>query len=178
MKSDIVLIDNRGNGFAQALEQTRKAAVFRGISHQDSTRLQLIAEEMLSLARSVTGEMQASFWIDNEGRRFELNMETNTVMDKEKRYLLISSTTAHKNAAANSFLGKLRDAFESAMTAEKDYENFELPSDLQADLAGRVFESPDWDRYEQSVLFRLADSVSISIRGGKVNMTVVKSFKL
>ena len=64
------------------------------------------------------------------------------------------------------------------MTAEKDYENFELPSDLQADLAGRVFESPDWDRYEQSVLFRLADSVSISIRGGKVNMTVVKSFKL
>ena len=63
MKSDIVLIDNRGNGFAQALEQTQKAAAFRGISHQDSTRLQLIAEEMLSLARSVTGEMQASFWM-------------------------------------------------------------------------------------------------------------------
>ena len=178
MKSDIVLIDNQGNGFAQALEQTKKTAEFRGIGEQDSTRLQLIAEEVLSLARSVTGEMQASFWIDSEGRRFEINLSTHTVMDREKRALLISSTTERKNAAANSFLGKLRDAFESAMTADKDYESFELPAELQADLAGRTFEAPEeWDRYEQSVLFRLADNVSISIRGGNVNMTVTKSFK-
>ena len=177
MKSDIVLIDNHGNGFDQAMEQTRKAADFRDISHHDANRLQLIAEEMLSLARSITGEMQASFWIESEGRRFELNMSTNTVMDMEKRQLLISSTTEHRNAAANSFLGKLRDAFEAAMAAEKDYESYELPPEVQADLVGRNFESPEWDRYEQSVLFRLADNVSIAIRGGRVNMTVTKYFK-
>ena len=55
MKSDVILIDNRGNGFAEALKQTGKVAEYRGISPKNTTRLQLMAEEMLSMARSVTG---------------------------------------------------------------------------------------------------------------------------
>ena len=176
MKSDVILIDNQGNGFDEALKQTSKVAEYRGISPKDTTRLQLMTEEMLSMARSVTGEMQASFWIDSEGTAFELHMTTKTVMDKEKRYLLISSSTSRKNEAAKSFLGKLRDAFEEAMIADADHEYFDLPVELQADLAGRPIESPEWDRYEQSVLLRLADNVKIGIRGGVVNMTVSKDF--
>ena len=34
----------------------------------------------------------------------------------------------------------------------------------------------EWDRYEQSVLQKLADEVKISIRGNEVKMTVSKSF--
>ena len=176
MKSDVILIDNRGNGFAEALKQTGKVAEYRGISPKDTTRLQLMAEEMLSMARSVTGEMQASFWIECEGTAVELHMTTKTVMDKEKRYLLISSSTSRKNEAANSFLGRLRDAFEEAMTADTDREYFDLPIELQADLAGRPIDTPEWDRYEQSVLLRLADNVKIGIRGGLVSMTVSKDF--
>ena len=176
MKSDIVLIDNRGNGFAQALEQTRKAAAFRGISHQDSTRLQLIAEEMLSLARSVTGEMQASFWIDNEGRRFELNMETNTVMDKEKRYLLISATSSRRNEAATTFLGKLRDSFERAMLADVSHTD-EVPLDVIRDINYHPESSSEWDGYERSVLRNVADDIKVFIRGSNVELIVMKKLK-
>ena len=176
MKSDVILIDNQGNGFGEAVQQTKKVAEYRGISPKETTRLQLMAEEMLSMARSVTGEMQASFWIESEGHEFELHMTTKTVMDKEKRYLLLSSSTSRKNEAANSFLGRLRDAFEEAMTADADHEYFDLPLELQADLSGRVIETPEWDRYEQSVLLRLADNVKIGIRGGEVHMTVIKTF--
>ena len=176
MKSDVIMIDNQGNGFDDAIQQTKKVAEFRGLSHKDSVRLQLFTEEMLSMARSVTGEMQAAFWIESEGKHFELNMTTQTVMDKEKRYMLISSSTSRKNEAAKSFLGRLRNAFEEAMTADADHQYFELPNELQADLAGRVFESEEWDRYEQSVLLRLADNVKIGIRGGLVSMTVIKDF--
>ncbi len=35
---------------------------------------------------------------------------------------------------------------------------------------------PEWDRYEQSVLLRLADNVRIAIRGDQVNMTITKDF--
>ena len=176
MKSDVILIDNQGNGFGEAVQQTKKVAEYRGISPKETTRLQLMAEEMLSMARSVTGEMQASFWIESEGHEFELHMTTKTVMDKEKRYLLLSSSTSRKNEAANSFLGRLRDAFEEAMTADADHEYFDLPVELQADLSGRSIENPEWDRYEQSVLLRLADNVKIGIRGGEVHMTVIKTF--
>ena len=176
MTSDIIKIDNQGNGFRDAVNETQKVASFRGIEAKDSLQLQLITEEMLSLARSITGEMQASFWLDNEGNKFELHMSTKTVMDKEKRFLLISSATSRKNEAAKGFLGKLRDAFEEAMASEVEHENYDLPAELQADLSGRTFDDPEWDGYERSVLRTIADDIKISIRGGRVEMTVSKSF--
>ena len=174
MKSDIIRIDNRGNGFQEALEQTAKAASFRGLNHKEELRLRLCTEEMLSLARSVTGEMQASFWLESEGRKFDLHMSTKTVMDREKRERLIASASSRKNEAANSFLGRLRDAFEAAMVSEP---NTDIPDEALADLANHVIEIPEWDEYEQSILRSAADDVKIAIRGGTVDMTVSKSFE-
>ena len=39
MKSDIINIDNFGNGFQDALDQTAKAAQFRDLSHKEELRL-------------------------------------------------------------------------------------------------------------------------------------------
>ena len=176
MKSDVILIDNLGNGFGDAVKETKKAAEFRGLSHKDALQLQLMAEEMLSMARSVTGEMQASFWLESQEKAFDLHMTTKTVMDQEKRYQLISSSTSRKNEAANSFLGKLRDAFEQAMVADVERTYYELPQEVLSDLPNRFSEDPEWDRYEQSILHRLADNVKIDIRGQLVHMTVSKRF--
>ena len=177
MKSDIIRIDNHGNGFQAALEQTAKAAEYRGLSHKEELRLRLCTEEMLSLARSVTGEMEADFWLENEGKRFDLHMSTKTAMDKEKRYHLLSSASSRKNEAANSFLGKLRDAFEEAMLSDVDHSRDELPDEVINDICYYHPEDPEWDRYEQSILRKLADEIKISIRGGTVDMTVTKNFE-
>ena len=173
MKSDIISIDNFGNGFRDALEQTAKAAQYRGLSHKEDLRLRICAEEMLSLARSVTGELQARFWLESEGKKFDLHLSTKTVMDREKRDNLIASATSRKNEAAKSFLGMLRDAFESAMVSEPDNS---IPEDVLDDLANHPIELPEWDEYEQSILRSVADNVKIAIRGGVVDMTVSKSF--
>ena len=177
MKSDIIHIDNRGVGFEAALAQAEKVAQFRGLSEKETLRLRICAEEMLGLARSVTGEMEADFWLENEGRRFDLHMSTKTVMDKEKRYHLLSSASSRKNEAANSFLGKLRDAFEQAMLAEGGHSYEELPDELSREFCSYHPDDPEWDLYEQSILRKLADEIKISIRGGTVDMTVTKSFE-
>ena len=174
MKSDIIHIDNCGNGFQDALEQTAKAAEYRGLSHKEALRLRLCTEEMLSLARSVTGELQASFWLESEGKKFDLHLSTKTVMDREKRERLIASASSRKNEAASSFLGRLRDAFEAAMVSDPDTD---IPDDVLDDLANHVIEIPEWDEYEQSILRNAADDVKIAIRGGVVDMTVSKSFE-
>ena len=173
MKTDIISIDNHGRGFQEALVQTEKAAEFRGLSHKESLQLCLCTEEMLSLARSVTGEMAASFWLESEEKQFELHMSTKTVMDREKREQLIASATSRKNEAANSFLGRLRDAFEAAMVSEQ---SAEIPDEVMDDMVNRSIEIPEWDQYEQSILGKVADDVKITIRGGTVEMTVAKSF--
>ena len=173
MKSDIIRIDNQGNGFQEALTQTEKAAQYRGLSRKESLQLRLCTEELLSLARSVTGEMKASFWLESEEKRFSLHLSTETVMDREKRKNLIASATSRRNEAANSFLGKLRDAFEEAMVVEA---NAEIPEEAMDDMFNRVIEIPAWDEYEQSILRSVADEVKIAIRGRLVDMTVIKSF--
>lgn len=176
MRSDIIEIDNQGSGFDKALEETRRVAQLQGLNQKDAVRLQLCTEEMLSLARSVTGELRASFYLEGEGNSFDLHMTTKTVMDKEKRHQLISASTSRKNEAAKSFLGKLRDAFEQAMAAEVDHTYYELPEAVTKDVSYTYMDDPEWDGYEQSILRRVADNVKIAIRGGLVDMTVSKSF--
>ena len=173
MKSDVIKIDNSGNGFQDALIQTTKSAQFRNLSHKETLQLRLCAEEMLSLARSVTGEMQASFWVESSGKQFDMHLSTKTVMDREKRENLLASATSRKNEAATTFLGKLRDAFEQAMLSDVTYS---IPEDALDDLANHPIEIPEWDEYEQSILRKVADEVKIAIRGDMVDMTITKKY--
>ena len=176
VKSDIITVDNRGNGFSDAMAETLKAASYVGLDEKKSLRLQLITEEMLSMARSITGEMKGKFWLESEETRFILHLSTKTVMDKEKRSQLINAATSRQNEAAGTFLGRLRDAFEQAMAADVSYEDQEVPRDLYYDLPNIMVDDSGWDGYERSVLRRLADNVKIGIRGGHVDMTVSKDF--
>ena len=176
MKSDVIQIDNMEKGFLEAKEQTVKTAVFRGIDRKEILHLQLLTEEMLSMIHSVSGKLEALFWLESEGRQFDLHLSTQIVMDKETRQMLIDASTSQKNEAAKSFLGKLRNAFEEALVSDVERTYFDLPASLQADLVGRDIQDPDWDYYESSVLRRMADGVKIYIRGNQVHLHVTKTF--
>ncbi len=121
----------------------------------------------------MTGELEATFWLESMGKHYELHLSTKTVMDREKRDHLLASASSRKNEAAGTFLGKLRDAFEEAMVSDVDYS---IPDIAMDDMVNRNIEIPEWDEYEQSILRRVADEVKIGIRGGTVDMTVFKSF--
>lgn len=176
MKSDVISIDNMGNGYSDVMEQVEKVADWNNLDHKKQLHLQLLAEEMLSLARSITGEMKASFWIENEGNNYELHMTTKTVMDVEKRYLLIESSSSHRNEAARTILGVLREVVELMMTPTTLPSN-QIPFDLANDISQGVYkEHALWDGYERSILLKVADNVKVGIRGDEVDITVLKSF--
>lgn len=178
MKSNVVMIDNKGNGFAEALEETAKVADFEGLGEKNALHLRLIAEEMLSLARSITGEMRASYWIENEGANYRMSMATQAVMDKVMRERLIASSTSRKNEAAETFLGRLRDSFERAMALDPAFEDSAgaIPDEVGADVSWWRVEDSGWDGYERSVLRAVADDVKVFVRGNDVELTVSKTF--
>lgn len=121
----------------------------------------------------MTGELEATFWLESMGKHYELHLSTKTVMDREKRDHLLASASSRKNEAAGTFLGKLRDAFEEAMVSDVDYS---IPDIAMDDMVNRNIEIPEWDAYEQPILRKVADEVKIGIRGGTVDMTAFKSF--
>ncbi|MCR4883312.1 MAG: DUF2974 domain-containing protein [Clostridiales bacterium] len=169
-QSDLIQIDNQGNGFPDALKETMRTAAFVGLNQKNSLRLELFTEEMMSMMQTIAGDVNGTFHIEKEGPRFDLNLTVKTVLDRKQRDLLIASTSSRKNDITKSFLGRLRDAFEQAMASDKENVFLDLSQD------SKDTSLKDWDRYEQSVLLRLADSVRIAIRGGLVSMTVTKVF--
>lgn len=173
MKSDVIYIDNHGNGFEKVIKEVHKVATYMELDSKESMHVQLCAEEVLSLARSITGEMKASFWIECQPQCLDLHLSTKTIMDQEKRFLLISSATSRKNEAANTLLGRLRDIFEQAMVNEADYSD-NIPLDVLQDVAYHPKDQSEWDGYERSVLRSVADEVKVYVRGDKVDLTVVK----
>ncbi len=177
MKSETIMIDNRENGFAEAVKEAQKVAAYTELNEKNSLHLQLCAEEVLSLVRSVTGEIKASFWIENDGRQFDLHVSTNTAMDMDKRNTLLAVSTSKKNEAAKSFLGMLREIFEETMVVEVNHTG-DLPDEVSGDFVNRVIvcTDPEWDGYEHSILKNLADVIKVSIRGKAVDMTVSKRF--
>ena len=176
MKSNVIIIDNHGNGFEDAINETLKAADYSGLDSRNALRLRIVAEEMMSLMRSVTGEMSGEFWVESDNSDFCLHLTTQTEMDKEKRYNLISSSTSEKNEAAKGFLGRLRNAFENAIADEVYHEYYEVPDDLWNDVGSWPEEDPYWDGYEKSILKKLADDIKICIRGRIVELTVSTQF--
>ena len=172
MKSDVIQIDNKGNGMEAALNEAESVARFRGLNEKETMRLRMLTEEMLGLVRSVTGELAATFWIDSEDKAFALHLSTKTEMDASKRYQLISSSTEGKNEAAKGFVGFLRDKLETALMAEDDGVLYDFNGIPQSEAAA----DNEWDRYERSILRKLADQIKIAVRGGKVEMDVLKKF--
>ena len=173
MKSDVVVVNSQGDGFTKALEIAKNTAKYEGLSKKSTLHVQLMTEEMLSLASIVTGAESISFWIEKEGDKFAFHFSAKTVMNQEKKAELLSAATSRKNEAAKSFLGKLRDAFENAMLADPDHSE-DIPEDIMGDIANHEISDTEYDGYERSVLCRLADEIKVGIRGGVVDMTVLK----
>ena len=158
-RSERIDIDNRGFHFADALAESEKISQLAGISRRNAIRLRLITEEMLSMMRGITGQCKASFRILCDGARFELFLTTRARLDEKKRSILKASGTGDPA----SFQDKLRDMLEKALNTDSDSE-----MDVLAEPGS----------FEQSMLYRLADSIRIDVHGGSVFLTVIKDFGL
>ncbi len=156
-KSERIDIDNRGHHFTDALQESEKISQLAGLSRRNAIRLRLITEEMLNMMRGITGQCKASFRILCDGEKFELFLSTRARLDEKKRSRLMASKTGDPT----SFQDKLRGMLEKALHTDSDSE-----IDVLAEPGS----------FEQSMLYRLADSIRIDVYGGSVFLTVIKDF--
>ena len=176
MNSKIIAVHNSGQGFIDAQQETKDFAVQAGFSPKQGTQLCLITEEMLSLVNSITGTLNAEFWLENEGAECRLHLTAKQKLGTTQRNDLIESSSSGKNEAAKGFLGKLREMFVSALSVGGDIEKYYGSDGYSDDISDKIIAMPKWDKYERSVLLALSDDVKVSIRGGVVDLTVLKKF--
>ena len=197
MISDIVAITSTGENLNAALDLYRKVAAYSDLSKKGALHLRLLAEEMLSMMRSITGEVSGKFWIEAEGGEYRLHLLVNTALTREKREELLNTSTSGKNEATRSFMGRIRDFFfrgvndeiaaynTSVLGAGAASNGFKPVTDwewsllrYQDTLSALKEQAPEaadaWDELEKSVVSNVADNVQVSIKGFETEMIISK----
>ncbi len=206
MKTDVIRIAGTGEGTDAALQQTEKAAAYRGLTKKETLRLRLLAEELFGMLRTIVGERDARYWIEAEGKAFALHLSMKTRVDADLREALLDASTTGRNEAAKGFMGRLRDillqmeeqddigatmlrmdyglsamdtgSFEAPMgvTMHGLMVNWTLSDYRTAVQRQKETDAAPWDELEKSITAKLADEIKIFIRDGVVEMVIEKAF--
>ena len=102
MKTDVILVSSRGKEMEKALKQAEKVAAYKGLERQSALQLRLLTEEMMGLMRSITGETEGSFWIEDEEGVYSLHLKVENRMNEEQK--------AEAKRLAKSLLERLDEA--------------------------------------------------------------------
>lgn len=189
-------LDGTAWSMTRALNETEHFAETVGVSWEDMLCLRLLAEELLGAVYGVLEVQEGSFWIEQDGERFELHVSALPVsMGEEAKKRLISVSTSGENALYQGVAGKIRMVLDvlsvdpadiplvlSSMEAES------VPGMLNSSIMTWSLEqyraevireqrAQDWDELERSVLNRLADDIRVGVGKGEIFLTVYKTFK-
>ena len=204
MRTREITVTSRGLGMHDALGMTETLGTESGLGQKEVLHLRLLAEELFGMLKGIAGDVEALYWMEIEGKSFEMHMKSSFEMTKEMREELLSASTSGENEAARGFMGRLRD-----MIAVKLLPSQEGPSELALSLINAAWAAPAgnhlvnssdvwsmqqyksevesgrseredaqeaWDELEKSIVANVADEVRISIVGSTVEITIFKAF--
>ena len=191
MKYELIAVSSRGRGLDAALAQADKAGAELGLSLRDALHMRLLVEEMMSMVRSIIGQLEGKFWIETGDGEYRLYLQMTSLLDTEQRKQLISASTGRRNEAHRGIMGKIRAFFEPmpiedtpaylAETIVRDLGNDDLTWSLEAyrerllkRKAASAEAREEWDELEKSVVSHIADNVTISIHNYDVKLMVYK----
>lgn len=201
MKTESINISSTGTGKEKALELTRKTAAYCDLDHKSELRLRLLSEELMGLMNSFTNELLGSFWLETNGDVVEVHLKTEIPMDLQTRKEILSVATSGKNAAAKSFMGKIREMIE-ILTLPDDPETKAMTDQAMGIMSmgcqmGTHACNYSWtmstyiasienntkpeakdalDDLEKSIVANLADDITVHIVGSEVEIAIYKTF--
>ena len=203
MQTNKIIVTSMGIGYDEALDETEKFSRYVGLDKKQALRIRLLAEELLGMVQTITGEFGADFWIENtEDCLCRMHLKATTMMDPAKKKELIDASTNKKNAAYKGFMGKIRELIEKGCDSIDEYgvyqsmygttfmfENmgvietagtvprvWSLSSYKTGIETGQIKDNADdaWDELEKSIVASIADDVKVAIEGDKVEVILEK----
>ncbi len=200
MKTGPIVVTSQGIGIKEALALTEKLGSDAGLDKKSVLHLRLLAEELFGMLRGIAGEVEANYWAETEGGSFELHMKSEVKMTDDMHAQFLAASSSGKNAAAVSFMGKIRVMIADMLLSSKETLPYAMALAGSAGAGGSISgeaasvwsmamyrnmvqqhlgESPEasaaWDELEKSIVANIADDVKVSILGANVEIAVYKT---
>ena len=201
MKTNVIRVDNEGNGMTEALNEVEKFAAYNSLDAKQALRLRLLGEEMMGLVRGIVGEFEAEFWAESRDGACELWLETSVLADGVVRDELLKLSTDGRNFTAKGVMGKVRCVLQSFLVSNavaSEYLGGIGSATSYGDVPGYGYDQmwslcayrdwvgkrvgsdakvrEDWDELEKSIVGKLADEVLVGVCGQRVQLVIRKRF--
>ena len=198
IKSREFQLTSTGDDAVEVLSEAVEFGNLINLGRKDSLMLRLLTEETMSMLRTLTGEVKCELTFVEENGVISINLETDTIMDANKRSELLAASKSGKNSFSKGIMGKVREAFEVAFTlpAGVDISNYCTPSMMMGvpyeceseqvmdtlywslstyrkNLEEKDVPAEQWDELEKSIVSNIAEDVQVGIRGEQVVMAVI-----
>ena len=200
-KSQEIKIVSNGEDLPEILNEAEDFSRSINLSEKDALRVRLLAEETMSMIRTLTGEVVLTISFINQDDECIIQVETDTKMNMLKKEDILSLSASGKNISAVGIMGKIRDVFETAFmmptgAAFSDYCTSNMMMGMPIDtysgqLMDNVYwtledyrnsveadENPQkhkeyWDELEKSIVSNIADDVQVGVKGNHVIMNII-----
>ena len=194
MKSDVYRLEKNMTDFQRIPSEAERVASYSNLDERQARRLRLLSEELIGMLPELLGFGRGEFWIENEGKRFELHVSVtpDSVLDLDKDRIL-SVSSSGENVATKGIMNKIRVAAEMMLMTygettteyQCDFYDMGMVTDLHHYSSAWSLnsykeqasgQSEEWDELEKSIIANLADDVIVGVTGKKVEIVVVKNF--
>lgn len=194
MKSDVCKLEKNMTDFHRIPTEAEKVAAYNNLDERQARRLRLLSEELIGMLPELLEYGRGEFWIENEGKKFELHVSVKPAdvldLDEDK---ILSISSSGKNAATKGILNKIRAAAQMMLLSYgeattpysydfydmgmvTDVHNYENAWSLTNYREQVTSNKEEWDELEKSVIANLSDNVIVGVTGKKVEIVVIKNF--
>ncbi|MCR5501908.1 MAG: hypothetical protein K6F53_02775 [Lachnospiraceae bacterium] len=199
MKTNSIVISNKGDNMEDAFREVDKYAEYQNLAHKDALHLRLLTEEAFGMLREMVGKFTTYFSVEGDGKTNTLNIEGKADVDAWERSDLLAVSKSGKNVLAKGIMGKIRSVIEAgALGIDLAYEQDPIdygyilssaPLSME-ELSGQMWslsayrqgveEGKDrneiaakaWDELEKSIIANLADDVQVGILKGNIKLII------
>ena len=194
MQSNVCKIEKGATVLDEIILESEKVARYNDLGRKETLQLRLLCEELISMLPSIISDFSGEVWIDSIDNNYEICLKVVVdSMDVVTREQLIKVSKENKNSSVVGITGKIRAVFDYMLMSDSypmlapagryglyagmDYSQIWSLQQYKDSIDNRSDEdSEKKDELERSILVKLADDVTVGVKGKSVSIIIKKRF--
>ena len=174
MESKHITVENISDNFNDVIDALDKYIIDINITGRQKVRFNLLAEEALRLAKSISSEDAVEIWFEGNTRLSSIVLMVKTNLTPRKKSEFLSLSTSENSDKKSSFFETLKQAIKNP--SKSSWSLAEYEASIMAKRGEDKYSLEAWENLERSVLANLSDDINVNIKNNYVMITITKDF--
>lgn len=196
-KSKTIALNGTSESIKRAIDEAERYGTSENLGKNMKLKLRLVAEELLTLTKSIPQLENGTFSIEREGDDYDMCFDASGIIDKKIRNQLVGVSTDNTNQAYGGISGLFSRAIDSMIQmsiddkkgvnkssqsvmeesigkSNEDYKwSYNIYKEKEQNYDGEDAVSINEEEIGKSLLMKMSDDIRISVRTNHVNMRVL-----